>query len=60
MEKSLHYYAIAEQCEREAAQASREQTREIMLEAAAQWRRLGDEAKFGGKTRRCLIERDQI
>jgi hypothetical protein len=45
MEKSLHYYAIAEQCEREAAEASHEQTREIMLEAAAQWRRLGDEAK---------------
>jgi hypothetical protein len=45
MDKSLHYYAIAEQCEREAAETSREQTREVMLEAAAQWRRLGDNAK---------------
>jgi hypothetical protein len=45
MDRSLHYYAIAEQCEREAAEASREQTRNIMLEAAAQWRQLGDNAK---------------
>jgi hypothetical protein len=45
MDNSLHYYAIAEQCEREAAETSREQTREVMLEAAVQWRRLGDEAK---------------
>ena len=45
MDKSLHYYAIAKQCEREAAEASLEQTRKIMLEAAAQWRQLGDKAK---------------
>ena len=45
MDKSMHYYAIAEQYEREAAEASLEQTRKIMLEAAAQWRQLGDKAK---------------
>jgi hypothetical protein len=56
MDRWLHYYAIAEQCEREAAEASRDQTRAIMLEAAAQWRQLGDDAKHDDQRKISKLE----
>jgi hypothetical protein len=45
MESSVECYAMAEQCERQAATVHSKRAREILLSAAEAWRRLGDDLK---------------
>jgi hypothetical protein len=45
METARECYQMAEQCKQQAAGVKNEQARQILLEAAAQWRRLGDDLK---------------
>jgi len=42
METAAEFYAMAELCDRQAAEVDSERVRQILLEAAAQWRRLGE------------------
>jgi hypothetical protein len=45
METALECCVFAEQCERKSRQVASAQNRAILLEAAASWRRLGDDLK---------------
>jgi hypothetical protein len=48
MDNSAECFEIARQCERNAAEVKSEQARQILLETAAQWRRLGENLKSCG------------
>jgi len=45
MDTSRECYQMANQCEQQAAVVHNQQARQILLEVAARWRRLGDELK---------------
>jgi hypothetical protein len=45
MESSIECYVMAAQCERQAAEVKSEPTHQILLAAAAAWRRLGDQSR---------------
>ena len=43
METACECYQMAEQCERQAADVKSARAREILIEVAALWRKLGDD-----------------
>lgn len=45
MATSAECYAMARQCEAEAAKTPRPQARQLLLVAAAKWRELGDQIR---------------
>jgi hypothetical protein len=50
METTARYREFAEQCERLARQAKTERERAVLLEMAAVWRQLDDDAQRKSKT----------
>jgi hypothetical protein len=45
METAPECYAMATQCERQAATVKNPEARQILLEVAAKWRELGDQIR---------------